>query len=273
MEDPKSIPLGARGLQRVNKKEQTLIKAHETLVGLSKTAKWGKTFRIAYRLVTTPVGEACMVCTQCGKELSASNPASTFAQHQNCTNGEEQQQSVDLTGSADENDEPSSATVHCGVQGAKSNQATLPQTVPSAATRARVLAKLALFFFATGTAFCRIENEHLVSAFAFLGVTLCSEKSLRTTMLDSAHNEAQQLVRQRMLATQGEFQCITDGWKSRYCQHSAQLMTLVTTLSTSGTVYHKASSDVSMHLGRLYAHSLCLIMSAQTYAIIVCDSR
>jgi hypothetical protein len=69
----------------------------------------GKTYWIAYRLVTTPVGEACMVCTQCGKELSASNPASTFAQHENCTNGEEQQQSVDLTGSADENGEPSTA--------------------------------------------------------------------------------------------------------------------------------------------------------------------
>jgi hypothetical protein len=168
-----------------------------------------------------------VVCTQCGKELSASNPASTSAQHQYCTNGEEQQQSVDLADSADENDEPSSATVHCGVQGARSNQATLPQTVPSAAIRARVLAKLALFFFATGTAFRGIENEHLVSA--FLGVKLCSEKSLRTTMLDSAYNETQQLVRQRMLATQGEFQCITDGRKSRYCQDSAQPMTLVTT--------------------------------------------
>jgi hypothetical protein len=119
-----------------------------------------------------------MVCTQCGKELSASSPASTFAQHQKCTNGEEQQQSVDFSDSADENGEPSSAAVHCGVQGARSNQATLPQTVPSAATRARVLVKLALFFFATGTAFCRIENEHLVTMFAFWCVKLCSEKSL-----------------------------------------------------------------------------------------------
>jgi hypothetical protein len=58
-----------------------------------------------------------MVCTQCGKELSASNPASTSALHQNCTNGEEQQQSVDLADSTDENDEPSSATVHCGARG------------------------------------------------------------------------------------------------------------------------------------------------------------
>jgi hypothetical protein len=138
-------------------------------VGLSKTTKWGKTFRIAYRLVTTPVGEACMVCSHCGKELSASNPASTFAQHQNCTNGEEQQQSEDLADSADENGEPSSAAVHCGVEGARSNQAILPQIMPSAATRARILAKLALFVFATGTAFRRIENEHLVSAFTSLG--------------------------------------------------------------------------------------------------------
>jgi hypothetical protein len=53
-------------------------------------------------------------------------------------------------------------------------------------------------------------------------VCLCSENSLRTTMLDSAYNETQQLVRQRMFATQGEFQCITDGRKSRYCQESAQ---------------------------------------------------
>jgi hypothetical protein len=120
----------------------------------------------------------CTVCTQHGKELSASNPASTFAQHQNCTNGEIQQQSVDLADSADENGEPSSAAVHHGVQGARSNQATLPQTVPSAATRARVQMKLVLLFFATGTAFRRIENEHLVSAFEFLGVKLCSEKSL-----------------------------------------------------------------------------------------------
>jgi hypothetical protein len=61
---PKSILLAASGLRRVNKKEHTLKRAHETLVGLSKTANWGKTFRIAYILVTTPVGEACMVCTQ-----------------------------------------------------------------------------------------------------------------------------------------------------------------------------------------------------------------
>jgi hypothetical protein len=58
MEVPESIPLAAHGLHRVNKKEQTLKRAHETLMGLSKTAKWGNTFRIAYRLVTTPVGEA-----------------------------------------------------------------------------------------------------------------------------------------------------------------------------------------------------------------------
>jgi hypothetical protein len=216
MEVPESNPLAARGLQRVNKKEHMIERAHETLVGLSKTAKWGKVFRIAYRLVTTPVGEACMVCTQCGKELSASNSGLTFAQHQNCRNGEEQQHSVDLADSANENGEPSSAAVHCGVQWTRSNQATLPQTVPSAAGRARVSAMLALFFFATGTAFRRIDNEHLVSAFVFWGVKLCSEKSLRTIMLDSANNETQQLLRQRMLATQGEFQGIIDGWKSRY---------------------------------------------------------
>jgi hypothetical protein len=155
MEVPESTLLAACGLQRVNKKEYTFERAHQTLVGLSKTAKWGTIFRIAYRLVTTPVGKAYMVCTQCGKELSASNPASTFALHQTCTNGEEQQQSVDFADSADETGEPSNAAVHCGVQGASSIQATLPQTVPSAATRARVLAKLALFFFATGTALTR----------------------------------------------------------------------------------------------------------------------
>jgi hypothetical protein len=178
MEVSKSSPLAALSLQRVNKKEHTFRRAHETLVRLSKTAKWAKTFRIAYRLVTTWAGEACTVCTQLGKELPASIPASTFAQHQNCTKGEIQQQSVDLADSADENGEPSSAAVHYGAQGARSNQATLPQTVPSAATRAHILAKLVLLFFATGTAFRRIENEHLVCAFAFLGVKLCSDKSL-----------------------------------------------------------------------------------------------
>jgi hypothetical protein len=64
MEVPKRIPLVASGLRRVNKKEHTLKRAHETLVGLSKTANWGKTFRTAYSLVTTPVGKACMVYTQ-----------------------------------------------------------------------------------------------------------------------------------------------------------------------------------------------------------------
>jgi hypothetical protein len=39
MEVHKIIPLAARGLQRVDKKEQTLKRAHETLVGLKKTAK------------------------------------------------------------------------------------------------------------------------------------------------------------------------------------------------------------------------------------------
>jgi hypothetical protein len=84
MNIPAANLLGAKGTQRLLRETFTYDKAHAELSRLRLKAKWGKSFRIGYRIVTQPIGEARMVCVDCNKELSGSNPCSTFKTSFNC---------------------------------------------------------------------------------------------------------------------------------------------------------------------------------------------
>jgi hypothetical protein len=110
-----------------------------------------------------------MVCVDCNKELLGSNPCSTFKTH-NCGN----QQPLSQQSRGDSTDSVAGAVLSSSAagdgRGPAGGQPKLGQIVPSVATRRSVMARLAMFFFATGTAYRRIKSVHLVAAFNLLGI-------------------------------------------------------------------------------------------------------
>jgi hypothetical protein len=131
--------LGAKGTQRILRETFTYDKAHVELSRLRMKAKWGKSFRIGYRTVTQPIGEACMICVACNKELSGSNTCSSFKIH-NCGNQQPllQQPRGDSTDSVAGAVQSSSAAGDG--RGPAGGQPKLGQIVPSVATRRSVMA-------------------------------------------------------------------------------------------------------------------------------------
>jgi hypothetical protein len=118
------------------------------------------------------LGPAKCSCKYCGAELSVLNPSDTVKKHK-CDKADE---------------------VEAAKQSSSGEQRTLGQAVPTATARKAVLCKMAMFFFTSGTPFRRIENEHLTKAFSMLGVALCCEKVLLTTMLMAAYEQTQAQV-------------------------------------------------------------------------------
>lgn len=65
-----------------------------------------------------------------------------------------------------------------------------------------ILLDFAMFIFTTSTAFLRLENQWLKSAFARVGVTLPSEKWFRTTALEKCFERVASTVATQLLALQ-----------------------------------------------------------------------
>jgi hypothetical protein len=107
-----------------------------------------------------------MACVDCNKVLSGSNPCSSFKAH-NCGN----QQPLSKQPRGDSTDSIARAVLSSSAaaddRGPAGGQPKPGQIVPGVATRRCVMARLAMFFFATGTAYRRIKNVHLVAAFPF----------------------------------------------------------------------------------------------------------
>jgi hypothetical protein len=181
-------------------------------------------------------GDVCLVCKLCGKELGCTNPHDTARKHA-CPTA--------LTMAATpatpaETAEPSGASAGSTTsQTPGPRQSQLQAHYPTAHQKHVALARLAMFFFTSGTAFRKVENQYLVESYKALGVALPCEKKLRTTMLDEAYEMTSKKMAGEMAKTLGAFQIITDGWKSKYCEHSAQLVTVITTLLDGGSIFQK----------------------------------
>jgi hypothetical protein len=73
-------------------------------------------------------------------------------------------------------------------------------------------------------------------------------------LLEDAYRTTAVHITDKMLATSGAFQLVTDGWKSRFCADSAQLVNVVTTLPVTNKNHRHFMSVTT--LARMNAASM-----------------
>lgn len=192
-----------------------------------KGAVWHKKLRPGL----TTAGTAALYCKTCHKELSITNPHDVANKHK-CNTA-----AVSIAdmgpGQQPAGTEPTTDD---------QQERTVDSFYPTREQRDRAMGFLAMFFITTCTPFARIQNQWLSKCFGVFTTTLPSEKVLRTTMLDQAVETTKGIVKEKMVKTCGAFQLVTDGWKSKFCQSSSNLVNVITTIPTGGCVFHKVGS-------------------------------
>lgn len=94
-------------------------------------------------------------------------------------------------------------------------------------TTAKVLTLIALFFFTTYTPALRIENQHLIDAFALRGVKLPNRRKLVEELLPQCYDLKRGEMLLELSTHRGTYQIATDGWKRKAAEKGAPLINFV----------------------------------------------
>jgi hypothetical protein len=213
--------------------------AYDALCHQKRTgrAAWWASFEV---VLDEAAHKVSLVCRRCAGTLGASNPSRTAQEHlqsKGCKAAAATQlAAAEAAAAAAAADESSGAAAH---PPAKIRRVDVDQYMASADQVTQVKASLARFFYKSSTALQLVEHPDLVAAFAAVGVTLPSRKTLAGPMLDAEYARVKQRV-DADLQRQPHLQMSTDGWRRGHVEQGVPLINVLALKPDGGAVFVKA---------------------------------